>query len=111
LYTVRPGNPYRRGRISTLELLVQASLDHLLFILKLYIFTKQPILMRRSTVLSLPLKKRVLTCSKWAASLNLYVAGVERERERERDRQTDRQTDREGKRERDRETDRERENE
>jgi hypothetical protein len=33
-----PGNPYRRGRISTLDLLVLTSLDHLLF------FTNQPYL-------------------------------------------------------------------
>jgi hypothetical protein len=44
------------GRISTVDLLVLTSLDQVLFILKLYFsfFTKQPILMRRSTVRILP---------------------------------------------------------
>jgi hypothetical protein len=46
-----------RGRISTVDLLVLASLDQLLIKLKLYFsfFTKQPMLMRRPTVLILPL--------------------------------------------------------
>ncbi len=53
------GKPY--WRISTIDLLVLTSLDQLLFILKLYIsiFTKQPILMRRSIVLSLPLQEEI----------------------------------------------------
>ncbi len=52
------GKLYRRGRISSVDLLVLTSLDQLLFILKLCIsiFTKQPILMRRSTVLSILLQ-------------------------------------------------------
>jgi hypothetical protein len=55
---VGAGKPYWRGRISTVDLFVLNSLDQLLFTLKLYlsIFTKQPIIMRRSTVLSLPLQ-------------------------------------------------------
>ncbi len=55
---VLAGKPYWRGRISTVDLLVLTSLDQLLFILKLYFSfnTKQPILMRRSIVLSHPLQ-------------------------------------------------------
>jgi hypothetical protein len=54
----KAGKPYRRGRISTDDLLVVTRSDQQLFIAKLYFtfFTKQPILMRRSTVLSLPLQ-------------------------------------------------------
>jgi hypothetical protein len=53
------GNPNLKGRINMIDLLVPTSLDQLLFILKLYFsfFTKQPLLMRRSTALSLPLQK------------------------------------------------------
>jgi len=49
------GNPYLRGRISTFDLLVLASLDQMLLTLKLFIlfYTKQPILMR-STGMGLP---------------------------------------------------------
>jgi len=38
-----PGKPYRRGRFSTVDLLVQTTLDPLLFILEILIFfhTKQ----------------------------------------------------------------------
>ncbi len=45
-----------KGRLSTVDLLVLTTLDQLLFILKklFKFFTKQAILMRRSTVLSLP---------------------------------------------------------
>ena len=52
-----PGNPYRRGRISTVELLALTSLYQLLIKLKrnFSFLTKQPFLMRRSTVLSLSL--------------------------------------------------------
>ncbi len=47
-----------KGRINTVDLLVLTSLDQLLFLLKLYFsIFKQPILMRRSTVLSLPLQE------------------------------------------------------
>jgi hypothetical protein len=35
-FLLHPGNPYRRGRISTLDLLVLTSLDHLLFKLRLF---------------------------------------------------------------------------
>jgi hypothetical protein len=47
-----------RGRLSTVDLLVLTSLDQLIFKLKiLFAFvTKQATLMRRSTVLSLPLQ-------------------------------------------------------
>jgi hypothetical protein len=47
-----------KGRLSAVELLVLTSLDQLLFILKILFtfFTKQATLMRRSTVLSLPLQ-------------------------------------------------------
>ncbi len=49
------GNPYLRGRIGTIDLLVLASLDQMLLTLKLFIlfYTKQPILMR-STGMGLP---------------------------------------------------------
>jgi hypothetical protein len=51
------GNPYGRERLNTVCLLVLTNLDQLLFIVKLYLFvTKQAVLMRRSTVLSLPLQ-------------------------------------------------------
>ncbi len=51
-------NPYWGGRLSTVDLLVPASLDWLIFMLKLLLtfVAKQAILMRRSTVLSLPLQ-------------------------------------------------------
>ncbi len=47
-----------KGWISTVDLLELTSLDQLLFILKILLtfFTKQPTLMRRSTVLSLPIQ-------------------------------------------------------
>ena len=52
------GNPYGREKINTVDLLVLSSSDQLLSLLN-YIFflTKQPIFMRRSTVLSLLLQK------------------------------------------------------
>jgi len=52
------GNPYRRGRISTVDLLILAISDQLLLILKNILFfnTKQAIIMRRSTVLHLMLE-------------------------------------------------------
>jgi len=52
---VSPRNPFVRGRISTVDLLVLIFADQLVFILKLYFlyfFTKQPLLIRRSTVLT-----------------------------------------------------------
>jgi len=52
-----PGNPYRRGTLSTVDLLVLTILDQLFFI-KTILFTivkKQATLMRRSTVLSRPI--------------------------------------------------------
>jgi hypothetical protein len=54
----QPGNPYWRGRLSTVDLLVLTSLNNMVLIMKiLFTFvTKQAILERRSTVLSLPLQ-------------------------------------------------------
>jgi hypothetical protein len=51
-----PGKTYRRGRLSTVDLLVLTCLDQLLLLIKiLYTFlTEQATLMRRTTVLSLP---------------------------------------------------------
>jgi hypothetical protein len=52
------GNTYLSGRISTFNLRVLTSLDHLILILNKYFFsfTKQAVLIRRSTVPSLPLQ-------------------------------------------------------
>jgi hypothetical protein len=49
-------NPYWRGRLGTVDLLVLTSLDHLVILLKILItfYTKQATIMRRSTALSLP---------------------------------------------------------
>ena len=54
--TLVSGKPDRKVRLSTVHLLVLTRLDQLFFILKiLFAFvTKQPTLMRRSTVMSLP---------------------------------------------------------
>jgi hypothetical protein len=54
----RPGNPYWRGKLGTVDLLVQPNLDQLLLILKTFfvLFTKQATLTRKSTVLTLPLQ-------------------------------------------------------
>jgi hypothetical protein len=48
----RAGKSYWRGRLSTIDPHLLTSLDQLLFMLKIliYLFTKQPALMRRSTV-------------------------------------------------------------
>jgi hypothetical protein len=56
IVTCLSSNPYRRGRISRVDLLAVTSIDKLLFILKiLFAFvTKQATLIRRSTVLSAP---------------------------------------------------------
>ncbi len=53
----KPGNLYLRVRISTVDLLVLISLDQLILYCNLIylFFTKPAILMRRSTVLNLPL--------------------------------------------------------
>jgi hypothetical protein len=47
-----PGKPYRRGKLSTVDLLVLPSLDQLLLIVQTLFtfFTKQATLMRRLTV-------------------------------------------------------------
>ncbi len=52
------GNPYRKGRISTVDLLVLPNLDQLLLKMQtlLTFLHKHATLMRRSTVLSLPLQ-------------------------------------------------------
>ncbi len=52
----RAGKFYQRGRLCTIDLLVLTSLHQLLYMLKIliYLFTKHPTLMRRSTVLSPP---------------------------------------------------------
>jgi len=54
--TAIPGNPYWKGRLSTVDLLKLAILDQLLLIMqKLFTFLlKRATLMRSSTVLSLP---------------------------------------------------------
>jgi len=54
---LEPGKPYWRGNLSTVDLLVLTSLDKLPFTKKILItfVRKQAKLMRRSTVLSLPL--------------------------------------------------------
>jgi hypothetical protein len=59
LSKAEPGNPYRRVRNSTIELLVLTSSNQLLLLLKVYFsfFTKQAILTRRSTVPSLPFQQ------------------------------------------------------
>ncbi len=56
MFRVCPRNPYGRGRLGTVDLLVQTSIDPLLLILKILFtfFTKQATLMRRSIVLSVP---------------------------------------------------------
>ncbi len=53
LATITPGKSYRRGKLSTVNLLVLTSLDQFLFKLKILIasLTKQATLMRRSSVL------------------------------------------------------------
>ncbi len=55
---LKPGKPYWRGRLSTVDLPVLTSLDQLLFVLKSLFtnFTKQAPLMRKSIVLSLSLQ-------------------------------------------------------
>jgi hypothetical protein len=51
-----PGNANWKGRFNTIDLLVLTRSDQLTFMMKLYfsLFTKRVILMRRSSVLSLP---------------------------------------------------------
>jgi hypothetical protein len=69
------GKPYRGQRFSTVDLLVLTSLDQLLFMLEiLFAFvTKQAILIRRSTVLSL-LVQLVFPgfCHKWQHEPKLF---------------------------------------
>ncbi len=50
----KAGNPYRRGRHSTIDLIVLIRLANFDIENIIYVFTKQAYLMRRSTVLSLP---------------------------------------------------------
>jgi hypothetical protein len=35
LSSLKPGNPYSRGRLSTIDLLVQTNLDHLIVLMKI----------------------------------------------------------------------------
>jgi hypothetical protein len=55
---VRPGNPHWKGRLSTVDLLLPTSVVQLLLKQQTLFtcFIKQATLMRRSTVLSLPLQ-------------------------------------------------------
>jgi hypothetical protein len=54
---VKTGNPYCRGRLGTIYLLVLTSLNKLLLILKTFTFLQvKATLMRKLTVLSLPLQ-------------------------------------------------------
>ena len=66
----QPGKSNWRGRLSTVDLLVLTSLDQLLLTLKVLFtfFTKQPTIMRRSTVLKLP-PQLVFP----ASSIHLYI--------------------------------------
>ncbi len=55
--TLPPGNPYRRGRISTIDLLVRSSKYQLLSLWKFFLLVKKQTILtrtRRSIVLSLP---------------------------------------------------------
>jgi hypothetical protein len=56
--SIMAGKPYRRRRFSTVHLLALTIIDQLLFYNKTLfnLFTKLPDLMRRSTVLSIPLQ-------------------------------------------------------
>ncbi len=56
--SIMAGKPYRRRRFSTVHLLALTSTDQLLLIIQTLFnfFTKLPTLMRRSTVLSIPLQ-------------------------------------------------------
>jgi hypothetical protein len=78
-YVEKPGNPYHRGRISTVDLLAQVSSDQHLFILKtILFFTKQPILTRRSSVLIVPLHSNVLSrpCQLGFLALSIRLVGI-----------------------------------
>ncbi len=77
-----PRNPYRRGMISTVDLLVLTSLD---FWIEKNI-TKQDTLMRRSTVLTLPLQLVVPVDTKKIYFKSIFVVR-QRKRERERERE------------------------
>jgi hypothetical protein len=50
--------PLLKGKLSTIDLLVLTSFNELVFILRILftLFTKQATLMRRSTILNLPLQ-------------------------------------------------------
>jgi hypothetical protein len=81
---ISPANPNRRGRVSTVDLLVLTSSDQLLLILKMYFsfFTKQPILIRRSTVLNLPdqigvpAPSNLLTLGLTACTIKLFTTVI-----------------------------------
>jgi hypothetical protein len=74
-----PGSSYRKGRLSTVELLVSTSLDLLLLIMQT-LFTllqKQAFLVRRSTVLILPFQlvfpgRGVVVIKKFSLSLTVW---------------------------------------
>jgi len=53
-----PGNPHRKERLSTIDLFVLTGSDQLIFVMKiLFTFvTKQAALLKRTTLLSLPLQ-------------------------------------------------------
>jgi hypothetical protein len=53
LGTAQAGKSYRRGKFSTVDLLVETSLDQLYIEMSFTFFTKYATLMRRSTVLIL----------------------------------------------------------
>jgi hypothetical protein len=67
-------NPYWREKIGTVDLLILINSDMLLFILKNFFFsTKQPILMRRSTVPSLPFSKGSLVLGYFSSHSNVFL--------------------------------------
>jgi len=74
----RPGNPCWRGMLRTVDLLVPTSKDQLLFILKILFtfFTKQAMLMRRSTVLSLPVEIVFPVASRVAIFCRSFTLGA-----------------------------------
>jgi hypothetical protein len=73
-------NPYRRGRHSTVDLLVPTSSEQVLFSTRIYFFfTKRTILTRRSTVLDLPFQQGVPAyCHCYSDSLasNAYLRPI-----------------------------------
>ncbi len=74
---MKPGNPYWRGRISTVDLLILICSDQLQWVLNLYssLFAKQAPWTRRSTVLSIPFQWGfpVQTIQSWADWHSRYI--------------------------------------